>query len=118
MPVTSRIAGCALALVLALSGCRTEYDFTPPQTAEGLACVGACSDREQECFAAHSRQDEAAYASCQRGAQSEYESCVKQASDPGRCYVRVCQRQLYAAGCEDAYRTGYRNCGGTVEVRK
>ena len=106
----------ALALVLGLSGCATEYAYTPPVTAEGKACVqqcqatqGMCRDQQfqtassarENCLRTvehdfrHCQHDAAdAYAQCREDARQDYNGCLKYSNDRKACREKPCHQKI------------------------
>ena len=126
----------AITAALLLSACSTtEYVFTPPETAEGKACVERCQasqsscrhdqDRRAErirgqCEAESARREEA----CQVQAPIEYAACLKFArTDEERaacaledCTQPACHASSNYALCDNDFRFCFQNCGGRIDL--
>ena len=121
---------------LALSACSTkEYVFTPPDTAEGRACVAQCQTREASCRRDQDRRAAEAQEACEVESarredkceiQSniEYLACLKFArTDEDRkacvkedCAQPSCQQSGNYGLCSGDYRVCFQSCGGTIGV--
>ena len=126
----------AIAAAALLSACTTtEYVFTPPETAEGKACVERCQAsqsscrRDQDaraerirvrCEAESARREEA----CTIQAPIEYAACLKFAkTDEERaacalqdCTQPACHASPSYALCDGDFRICYQNCGGRIDL--
>jgi hypothetical protein len=130
-----KLRAIAVAALL-LSACSTtEYTFTPPETAEGRACVERCQRTQQACrhdrdaraeddaerCAVESRRREE---KCDIEANVEYVSCLKFAKTNAEreacvkkdCSQPSCERSASYALCDSDYRACYQNCGGRIGV--
>ncbi|MGH6960216.1 MAG: hypothetical protein ACREE7_07025 [Dongiaceae bacterium] len=124
------------AAALLLAACSTtEYVFTPPETAEGKACVERCQAtqsscrREQDVRADHAKaQCEADSArrekQCAIQAPIEYAACLRFArndEERAACALEDCtQPACYASPqyglCDGDFRFCYQNCGGKIDL--
>jgi hypothetical protein len=129
------------ALALLLLACGPEYVYTPPQTADGQACVAQCQATQTGCRASQKGRAEAAAAQCQaemtqrsnqceQAKSAEYASCLSYArSDAARnacdqdrkrhsCDQPACLGTASYERCDADYRGCYQACGGQVGVKQ
>ena len=101
---------CAAALMF-LAGCgpmyETRYNFLPPESASGRACIFQCDNGKMQCEQIEDMQKER----CEDRADRDYDRC----RDRGEkyCYRESCSADY--TRCEDRYRSCYSSCGGKVE---
>lgn len=111
-----------------LFGCgpvyQTHYDYTPPTSAEGRACVTACESSRMQCEMIEQQRG----ALCEQQADMEYERCRSRSEDQynactasGRsgCFHEVCIRRscsTSADACVQTYNRCYGTCGGNVRA--
>ncbi len=117
MKVVIRIAFVSAAL--ALSSCGpiydTVYDFTPPESNAGRACIYQCENSRGQC-----RQLEEYRADdCERRSDYEVERCEREIwRRKGRepkwyeCGGESCSANLDR--CDEQYRSCYQSCGGRI----
>jgi hypothetical protein len=126
------VAGVALLLGACTS---TQYVFTPPETAEGKACVERCkatqascrrdqdvrADRARaQCEAEAARREDA----CEIQAPIEYAACLKFAkTDEERraCALEDCTQQACYPSpnyglCSSDFNVCFQTCGGKIDV--
>ena len=121
---------------LALSACSTkEYVFTPPDTAEGRACVAQCQTRQDACRREQDRRAAAIQAQCEEEAAMregeckiesniEYLACLKFAKTNEErnacakkdCAQPSCQQSCDYGLCSGDYRVCFQSCGGTIGI--
>jgi hypothetical protein len=129
------------ALALLLGACGPEYVYTPPQTADGQACVAQCQATQAGCHANQKSLAEAAAAQCQaentrrynqceQANNAQYASCLGYArSDAARnaceqdlkhhnCDQPACLAGASYGRCDADYRGCYQACGGQVGVKQ
>mgnify|MGYP000884198225 CR=1 FL=1 len=109
------------AALLVLSGCMTQYTYTPPTSPQGQRCVAQCSQQQQECKAREN--DRVAYEQprCEHDADIEYTACLvysKGDKDKNACTRKSCYMSPSYYGCEEDFRQCFQVCGGTVGVMK
>jgi hypothetical protein len=124
------------AAALMLSACTTtEYVFTPPETAEGKACVERCQASQSSCRRDQDARAERIRARCEAESARREEACVIQApieyaaclkfakTDEERaacaledCTQPACHATPSYALCENDFRFCYQNCGGRIDL--
>ena len=125
-----------VAATLLLSACTTtEYAFTPPESAEGKACVERCQATQTACRRDQDVRADRAKTQCEAEADRrevacriqapiEYAACLKFAktdADRAACALEDCtQPACYATPqyglCQDDFRYCYQNCGGKIDL--
>ena len=125
-----------IVAALLISACSTkEYVFTPPDTAEGRACVAQCQARETSCRREQDRRAAVAQEACEAEsarredkceiqASVEYVACLKFArtdEDRKACVKQDCTQPSCAQSgnyglCSSDYRVCFQSCGGTIGV--
>lgn len=110
-----------LGLLFCLSACgpiyNTDYQFSPPSSSGGRACVFQCEQGRMQC-----RQIEELQASrCQDHARYEQQRCrddlrYNENRSPKwyECSAESCAENYDR--CEDIYRACYQSCGGEVRA--
>ena len=124
------------AVALVLSACSTtEYVYTPPESAEGRACVANCQAQQQACRrdqdarAERGRQrcevdSDRREATCRLQAPVEYAACLKFAKDDEQraaCTLADCTQPECTAApnyalCENDFRVCFQTCGGKIDL--
>ena len=111
----------------------TEYVYTPPETAEGKACVERCQASQTSCRRDQDRRAERDQAKCEgesaRREQTcevqapiEYAACLKFAKNDAEraaCELDDCTREACHASvnyglCTGDFRVCYQTCGGKI----
>ena len=125
-----------IAAALLLSACSTrEYVFTPPDTAEGRACVAKCQTSQDACRRNQDRRAAEAQeacevesarreAKCELQSDVEYLACLKfartdeerKACAPTDCKQPSCSVSPDYGLCSSDYRVCFQSCGGTIGV--
>lgn len=121
-----RMLGVA-ALVLVLQACgptyQTIYDFTPPASANGRACVSQCQVSQGHCRNACAATVDACQSRMKLQARQDYEHYAKQQANAGREVRRTpasfeslhaCSEYSCRQACEGDFRICYGTCGGSV----
>ncbi len=114
-----------LALVLQACGptYQTIYDFTPPASAQGRACVSQCQVSQSHCRTACAATLDACRSRSKLQARQDYERYARQQKDAGREVRRTpasfeglnaCSDYSCRQACEGDFRICYGTCGGTV----
>lgn len=117
------LAVCALGLL----GCgpvyRTTYDYSPPKTAQGMACILQCDTIYDQCLALELQSQKACllrseveFQHCEKEAHREYRRCKKDGGTNCRedtCSRSYCGERDY--DCVAEYNHCYKvGCGGQV----
>ena len=110
-----------LLFCIVLSGCVTQYTYTPPTSPQGQACVAKCSSTQQVCKARE--DDRVAYElpQCEREAEIEYIACLKYSKtekDEESCHKESCYISPNYYMCESEFRECFQLCGGTIGILK
>ena len=125
-----------LALAALLAACTsTEHVFTPPDTAEGKACVADCQRAQQSCRRDQDRRANRALQQCEAEATRrekqckmqapiEYAACLKFArTDEERkacvladCEQPACHHSPNYGLCDGDFRVCFQTCGGKIDV--
>ena len=128
-----RIHAIAAAALLLGACTSTETIFTPPETAEGKACVERCQASQTSCRRDQDRraerdklqcETEAAKREdqCQAKAPFEYAACLKfakndeerKACELDDCTQSACYTSSNYGLCSGDFRVCYQNCGGKI----
>ncbi len=107
--------------VLILSGCVTQYSYTPPTTPQGQQCVAKCERQQQACKIREDERVAIEKPQCERDADVEYIACLKYAKtekDKDACYRSSCYVSPNYYACDNDFRQCFQVCGGTVGVLK
>lgn len=113
-------------LLIALWSCagpryQTTYTYTPPESAEGRACVFQCENTKMQCdqldqMRAANCQERASleYQKCEENSRAEYERC--RASGERVCLQSYCGRPRCGSSgqCQSQFHRCYETCGGQV----
>ncbi len=119
---------CVLAVTLLafIQGCaspkyETFYDFQPPQTSEGRACIFQCENTKMQCeqldqmrIANCGDRADIDFQRCTDRAKAEYDRCKasgKQYCAEARCEKTTCSS---SGQCDTQYQRCYTTCGGKV----
>lgn len=94
----------------------TRYDFVPPESSSGRACVYQCENSKSSCLqlAEYRKRD------CEDRADYEYERCQDDIARRGKkekwydCFRDSCEDG--SDRCNEQYLSCYRSCGGDVKV--
>ena len=112
---SARLFRAALAPLLPLlASCGPTYQFTPPATPMGQACIIQCQSSSDQCRT----QENEKVRQCEwrkQMAQAELDRCRASTNDPMSCNTQVplCYMANYNP-CDIRYRQCYQACGGTV----
>lgn len=106
---------------------KTTYEMTPPQTAEGRACVGQCQQTKSACRNAgydryaRCKSEQHAYAERKFNEYRIQQLLLKQpiTKSQGSFYGGYSCRdeQSYKSGCDDDFVGCFATCGGAVTPR-
>lgn len=128
-----------VVFVMVLASCATapEYTYSPPETAEGRACVARCQETQNACRNSQANlysqaksqcesQSAYKYNQCEREAQVEQNACLRFARtdlDRASCIRKICIKdgcymRIDYSFCDNEFRVCYQNCGGKVGVMK
>lgn len=120
---------------LLLSACgpqiRTQYDYTPPQSSEGMQCLSSCQATSTQCQADLEFRKDQCRADAEREAEfefrlrrSEYQVAIGRfqvdpiryplPDKPQKPYVSTYHCDNMSNTCESQFRTCYRSCGGQI----
>lgn len=110
-------------LIGLLAGCApiygTEHRYTPPESAEGRACIALCRNTQQMCRSSAENRADREQLRCEVEANRDYERCLRLARGDDarlRCHPRSCPSYLpHDARCTTEFNACYRDCGGEVE---
>ena len=125
-----------VVVALLLGACTTtQYVFTPPESAEGKACVERCQVKQTACRRDQDARAERAKAqceaeaarredACQIQAPIEYAACLKFAkTDEERkaCVLEDCTQQACYPNsdyglCTSDFNVCFQTCGGKIEI--
>ena len=113
-----------------MTGCATQYAYTPPESEAGLKCVAqclsiknTCRERElerarvaqkacernsaQEYLECKARSEEE-FNQCQEESEKEYYACLKYAEDRSSCHEEECkEKNCYERRCSESARFSY-----------
>lgn len=114
-------AAAGVIAIVSIAACGpiydTQYNFRPPSSSEGRACIFQCEQSRQLC-----RQNEEYRADdCQRRSEWDQQRCEDQIyRTKGRepkwyeCGSESCSADYDR--CEGSYRACYQSCGGRVDA--
>jgi len=118
----------AIFLTIFIQGCATTpeyetfYNYAPPKTAEGRACIFQCELTRSQCeqlvqMRLDNCQNRAQikYDNCEYRSQAAYDNCVL--SGAQNCYKDWCsmdQCNNNTRSCDNKYNSCYSTCGGSV----
>lgn len=105
-------------LGLLLAGCgpiyHTVYDYTPPASRDGMACVMQCENTRNQCQRANRLEREVAdlkRRQCEERREREKEK------NGGKSSLS-CSYHASDTDCDAPYRACYQTCGGRVESHR
>lgn len=110
-----------LSMFAMLSACATKYDYAPPRTAQGQACVTQCQAKRDACIASVDSAASARKAVCVQKSHADYVACLKYARtdiDRALCREDTCYVSSDDSACHGTFRACYRECGGSVKEAK
>ena len=94
---------------------QTVYDYQPPQSKDGLACIRQCSINQTDnnaCNLSHRTKKDIKRLHSPSPAQEPEEPTLEEHIE---LYSEKCSMQC---GCDDSYRTCYQGCGGNINSRE
>lgn len=127
------------AFTLLLTACgpqiKTQYDYTPPASSEGMQCLSSCQAASTQCQADLEYRKGQCRADAEREAEFEfrqrqvnYQIAVGRSQvdpvkyplpdRPQKPYVSTYHCDNMSNTCEAQYRTCYRSCGGRIQERQ
>ena len=100
---------------------QTFYNYDPPKTSEGRACIFQCENTKMQCeqvdqMRVANCQDRAElnFQRCSDRAQADYDRC--KASGEKYCFTDTCRKEPCngSGQCDNQYQRCYSICGGQV----
>lgn len=131
----SMVTTFALLLTACGPQIKTQYDYTPPASSEGMQCLSSCQAASTQCQADLEYRKGQCRADAEREAEFEfrqrqvnYQIAVGRSQvdpvkyplpdRPQKPYVSTYHCDNMSNTCEAQYRTCYRSCGGQIQERQ
>lgn len=129
----------AMGLLIGLAACgpviETHYDYQPPKSNSGMACISNCQEQQGFCQADAQRYKERCRRDMEREAERQYERArneyivklklhakepekYKEPKEPYRPSPNYYQCDNQGNDCLGGYHMCYRSCGGQILERQ
>ncbi len=117
-----------LMTTLMLSGCgpiyKRHYEYVPPPSEQGKACITQCVQNQSRCEQMCQRKNDRCHREAQREAIYQFDAYVRERQARGEKVEKNVRDFEYTGSCNDscncqpAFQTCYSACGGQVIERK